>query len=206
VKHPIVHPEVVLGLPKGPHTAVVTAAGAIIAAVDGNLNFPNSAVQVAAAKVAEAAYAKAVTDAGNKIPGAVTVRTDAKVALLKALAPLRVIAQTAVDAHLDQAGTIAESAKMKLRKVAVHTKADFAVDDGLGTGQVHLVARAILKALLYFWEVSLDQKVWNVALDTSSAQAVIAGLTVGQTYYFRFRARTRKAMGDYSQILSHVVR
>lgn len=154
----------------------------------------------------EDAYAKTVTDAKNKIPGAVKVRADAKVALLKTLEPLRAIVQTEVDAHLDQAATIAESAKMKLRKVATHTKAAFAAHDGLGTGQVHLVATAIPKALLYFWEVSVDQKVWTMAFDTSSAHAVISGLTVGQTYSFRFRARTRKAMTDYSQVLSHVVR
>jgi hypothetical protein len=206
VNQPIVHPEVVLGLPRGPHPEVVIAAETIIAAVAGSTNFPNAATQVAAATTALGAYSKAVSDAKNKIPGAVMVRTDAKVALIKALDPLRVIVQAAVDAHLDQAATIAESGKMKLRKAATRTKADFAADDGPGTGQVHLAARAILKALLYFWEVSVDQKVWTVALDTSTAQAVLSGLTVGQTYYFRFRVRTRKAMTDYSQVLSHVVR
>ena len=202
----IAHPEVVLCIPQKPHPVVVIVTGTIIAAVDGNPNFPKAAAEVAAATAAKAAYAKAVIDAKNKIPGAVIVRAEAKVALLKTLAPLRLIVQKAVDAHLDQAATIAESAKMKLRKVAVHTKADFAVKDGLGTGQAQLVARAVEKALLYFWELSLDQKAWTVALDTSSAQVVLAGLTVGQTYYFRFRIRTRKAMTDYSQVVSHVVR
>ena len=204
MNQPTVHPEVVLGLPKSPHPDVVIAAGTIIAAVGSN--FPGAAAQVAAATAAQGAYSQAVTDAKNKIPGAVTVRADAKVALIKALDPLRVIVQLAVDARLDQAGTIAESARMKLRKPPTRTKADFAADDGPGTGQVRLVARAILRALLYFWELSLDQKVWTVALDTSAARAVLSGLTVGQTCYFRFRARTRKGLTDYSQVLSHVVR
>ena len=112
----------------------------------------------------------------------------------------------AVDAHLDQAGTIADSAKMRLRKAAAHTKPDFAVKDGLVMGQAQLIARAVDNGLLYFWELSLDQTAWAVALDTSSARAVLTGLTVGQTYYFRFRTRTRKGMTDYSQILSHMVR
>ena len=204
MKSSIVHPEVILGLPQGPHPDVVTAASTIIAAVAGN--YPSAAAQVAEANVAEAAYAKAVTDAKNKVPGAVKVRGEAKVALLKKLEPLRAVVQNGVDAQLDQAATIAESAKMKLRKLPTRIKADFAVHDGPGAGHVHLVARAIPKALLYFWELSLDQKVWTVALDTSSAQAFLAGLAVGQTCYFRFRARTRKAMTDYSQILSHLVR
>ena len=202
----IVHPEVVLGIPQKPHPVVVIATSTVITAVDGNANFPNAAAQVAAAKAAEVTYAKAVSDAKNKVPGAVKVRAEAKVALMKALEPLRLIVQTEVDAHLDLAATIAESAKMKLRKIPTRTKADFAVKDGLGSGQAHLVARAIAKALLYFWEFSVDGKVFSVAFDTSSANAVIPGLTVGQTYYFRFRARTRKAMTDYSQVLTHVVR
>ena len=206
MNQPVVHPEVVIGLPKGPHPDVVIAAETMIAAVAASAYFPNATTQVAAATAALGAYSKAVTDAKNKIPGAVQVRADAKVALIKAIAPLRVIVQAAVDAHLDQAATIAESGKMKLRKAAARTKADFAATDGPGTGQVRLAARAILRALLYFWEVSVDQKVWTVALDTSRAQAVLSGLTVGQTYYFRFRVRTRKGMTDYSQVLCHVVR
>ena len=72
----------------------------------------------------------------------------------------------AVDAHLDQAGTIADSAKMRLRKAAAHTKPDFAVKDGLVMGQAQLIARAVDNGLLYFWELSLDQTAWAVALDT----------------------------------------
>ena len=206
MNQPVVHPEVVLGLPKRPHPEVVIAAETIITAVAGSAYFTNTTALVTAATTALGAYSKAVTDAKNRVPGAVQVRRDAKVALIKALDPLRVIVQVAVDAHLDQAATIAESGKMKLRKARTRTKADFAADDGPGTGQVHLTARAVLKALLYFWEVSVDQKVWTVALDTSRAQAVLSGLTVGQTYYFRFRVRTRKGMTDYSQVLCHVVR
>jgi hypothetical protein len=35
---------------------------------------------------------------------------------------------------------------------------------------------------------------------------VISGLTPGQTYYFRFRALTRKGMRDWSQVVSLIVR
>jgi hypothetical protein len=204
VNQPIIYPEVVLGVPRTPHADIVIATTTIINAVGAN--FPGAAAEVADATLAEAAYAKAVTNAKNKVPGSVKVRRDTKAALFKKLELLRAIVQLAVDAQLDQAATIAESAKMKLRKAATRFKAEFAADDGPGTGQVHLVARAVPKALLYFWEVSVDQKVWSVALDTSAAQAVVTGLTVGQTYYFRFRVRDRKGMTDYSQVLSHVVR
>jgi hypothetical protein len=204
VNQPIIYPEVVLGVPRKPHADIVIATTTIINAVSAN--FPGAAAEVAEATLAGAAYSKAVTNAKNKVPGSVKVRRDTKAALFKKLELLRAIVQLAVDAQLDQAATIAESAKMKLRKAATRFKAEFAADDGPGTGQVHLVARAVPKALLYFWEVSVDQKVWNVAVDTSRAQTVLTGLTVGQTYYFRFRVRDRKGMTDYSQVLSHVVR
>jgi hypothetical protein len=34
----------------------------------------------------------------------------------------------------------------------------------------------------------------------------VVGLTVGQSYSFRFRALTRAGMTDLSQIVTHVVR
>jgi hypothetical protein len=205
MKEPTVHPEVVLGFP-AKHADRVTSATAIITAMTGNANFTGAAAQVTAAQGAVAAFAAAVTQAKNKVPGAVKVRGDAQIAMMKALAPLVTIVQSTVDAHLEQAATLATSAAMKLRKTPTRNKAVFAVKDGPGTGQVHLIAKAVLKALLYFWEVSSDQKTWSVASDTSAANAILGGLTVGQTYYFRFRARTRKATTDYSQVLSHVVR
>ena len=109
---PIIYPEVVLGLPQEPPIEVVTATGSILVAMDGNANFPKASAELAAAVAAHAAYAKAVTDAKNKMPGAVAARAEAKVALFKTLEPLRLIVQTVVDAHLDQAATIVESAKI----------------------------------------------------------------------------------------------
>jgi len=199
-------PEVVVGLPRK-HDDKVTVANKIISSIDGNANFPNSATQVATAKTKAGAYANAVDDAKNHIPGATKVRSDALKALVKALENLRIIVQAAVDANPSQAATLATSAAMKLRKASVRTKAAFAVDDGPVSGEALLIAKAIAKAVLYYWEVSSDnQKTWSVATDTTKANAILTGLTPGQTYYFRFRARTTQGMSDYSIILSHIVR
>jgi hypothetical protein len=198
-------PEVILGFPKK-HDDRVAAGDAVIAAVDGNTNFPNAAAAVVAAKATIKPYKNAIADAKAKVHGAVKVRREARIAFDKAFEPVRAQIQIAVDAHVDQAATLAESAKMKLRKLPTHSKQDFAVKDGPLSGQVKLIAKAILRALLYFWEFSLDQKTWSTAPDTSKAKTILAGLTVGQTYYFRFRARTRTGMTDYSQILSLMIR
>ena len=113
----------------------------------GNPNFTGAAAQVTVAQAAVAAYAAAVAQAKGKVPGAVKVRGDARIAMMKALAPLVAIVQAAVDAHLEQAATLATSAAMKLRKAPTRNKAAFAVKDGPGTGQVHLAAKAVARGV-----------------------------------------------------------
>jgi hypothetical protein len=199
-----VHPEVVLGLPTK-HLDRANAATNMVNTMA--TSFPSAATQVAAAKTAVAAYSTAVDNAKNKVPGAVGVRSDAQVAMMKTLLVLLAIVQAAVDAAPAQAATLATSASMALRKSSARTKAAFAVKDGPLSGQAHLIAKALLGALLYFWEFSLDGKTFTVAPDTSAANSILTGLTVGQTYSFRFRARIRKTgMSDYSQILTHTIR
>lgn len=204
--NPTLLPRVILSLPSK-HDDRVVRADAIVTACDGNTYLPNAGPLVAAVKTAITPYKKAIADAKAKIPGAVAVRREARIALDKALEPLRLYVQSEIDAHIDLGATIAESAKMKLRKAPERSKPDFAAKDGSVSGHVQLVARAIAGAILYFWELSGDGgKTWSVAGDGTAARITISGLTVGQTYSFRFRFRTRTGMGDYSQILSHLVR
>ena len=58
---------------------------------------------------------------------------------------------------------------------------------------------------LGFRQYSVDQKVWTNGPETMKASAVISGLTSAQTYYFRFRALTRKTAIDFSQVVSLLV-
>jgi hypothetical protein len=58
----------------------------------------------------------------------------------------------------------------------------------------------------YYWGFSLDQRGWTSAADSMTARVTIAGLTPGQTYYFRYRTLTRKGMSDFSQIVSFLVK
>jgi hypothetical protein len=87
-------------------------------------------------------------------------------------------------------------------------KAPFAVVQPLGvaSGSVHAIALAVLSALTYGWESSLDQQTWTVTT-TGQARATLTGLTPGKTYYFRFRAfRRNGTLTDYSQVVSLLVR
>jgi len=58
------------------------------------------------------------------------------------------------------------------------------------SGTVTVAALAILNALTYDWEWSVDQATWATTT-TGAANATLTGLTPGKTYYFRVRAFLR---------------
>jgi hypothetical protein len=183
-------------LPK-PDLSYGTAAEAIITAMDGNADFPNAAGLIAAAKPALKTYLAAIAARAAKQPDAVKIRKDARRALHKLLNQLRDNAQTAVDNDVEHAEALAASAKMSIRRVSGHNKEPFEVRDGKVSGEVLLIAKAILGALTYYWELSLDSKNWSPLPETSKAHTTSGGLTPGQLYYFRFRAHTRKGMTNW---------
>jgi hypothetical protein len=60
----------------------------------------------------------------------------------------------------------------------------------LASGSVRLMALAILGALTYDFEWSLDQINWSTTT-TGGTKAILTGLTPGKLYYFRVRAFLR---------------
>jgi spore coat protein U-like protein len=63
----------------------------------------------------------------------------------------------------------------------------------------------VARSAVYLWDYSLDLKTWTSVPQTMKASTTIAGLTMGQVYYFRFHAQTRKGVGNYSQVVSLLV-
>lgn len=85
-------------------------------------------------------------------------------------------------------------------------KAELAARHGETTGTAVLTALAVLSAVAYFWEYSLDQTSWVSAGPTGQAQRTLTGLTPGAAYYFRFRALKRDgSMTNDSQIVRLIV-
>ena len=77
---------------------------------------------------------------------------------------------------------------------------------GVASGSVHVIALAVLSALTYGWESSLDQLSWTVTT-TGQSRTTLTGLTPGKTYYFRFRAfRRNNTVMDYSQVVTLLVK
>jgi hypothetical protein len=83
------------------------------------------------------------------------------------------------------------SAMMYASKAGAHKpKAPIAARHGDTTGSVKLIALAILGALTYEWEYSLDQITWSTAR-SGQAHTTLAGLTAGKLYWFRVRGFLR---------------
>ncbi len=102
---------------------------------------------------------------------------------------------------------VAESAGMTLKKQpGPRNKPELAVKDSGLPGVVELDAKAVANSATYYWAFSLDGRSWTSVPETMKHVTVISGLTPGQTYYFRFRALTRKGMRDWSQVVQLIVR
>jgi hypothetical protein len=74
-----------------------------------------------------------------------------------------------------------------------------------GGGRVDLAAKSRGRNAHYHWQYSLDGKRWIDAPTTTTCRTTITGLTAGTRYYFRFRCRTPKGLGNFSQVISCIV-
>jgi hypothetical protein len=85
-------------------------------------------------------------------------------------------------------------------------KPPLAAEPGATTGTVKAAALAILGALVYTFEWSLDQQSWTSAT-TRKCSYLVTGLTPGKLYYFRVKAFLRDdTTTDYVATVSLIVR
>jgi hypothetical protein len=179
---------------------------AIILAMTGNPFFatPSPPLATLAADLAALESSEALTIAKTK--GAAATRNVKLATMRTDMGILHAYVQQIADASESQATAIIESAGMSTRKPTTFTKSVFAAKMGVVSGLVHLVALAVAKAASYDWQWSTDQKTWTSLPSTLKAKTSVAGLTAGTTYYFRFRALTRKGQGDWGQFVSLLVK
>ncbi len=110
-----------------------------------------------------------------------------------------------VQPNRHDAAVIAEGAHMGLRGGSKRNKAPVTAICGSASGSVVVDAKAVAKQAIYFWQYSEDQVTWTSMPESFRARVVIAGLTPGKRYYFRFRAHGRKEKFDFSQVVSLIV-
>jgi hypothetical protein len=152
-------------------------------------------------KAAEAAQVAALT---GELGKAAALRA-ALSALRGDLERLQLIVQHAANAHPTDGPAVVTTAGMSLKKNRGPSKADFAVKQRPRPGTVILVARAIARKAAYYWQYSLDGVRWRSAEMTFESQTTHSGLTPATLYYFRFRTKKGKVLGDWSQVLSLLV-
>jgi hypothetical protein len=153
------------------------------------------------------AYATATADAKAKRPDAVTTRTACRAKLMEDLHHLRDAVQAVVEtiANPADAAAFIEAMGFKVRRRGVITKLPLRATHGGLSGTVLLKAKAVAEVATYYWQYSLDQETWVDAGDTLTASTLVRGLTPGQTYYFRFRARARTRAIDFCQAFALIV-
>ena len=185
---------------------LLTFSRAVYDALLNNPAFPspNPPLQVFAADIA--AFEDAETKAASRAKGAASFRDAKKKKVKEGLFHLRDYVQGVVETSNPAAATaLIESAFMSVRKTPKRVFPEVSAKKGDVSGKVMLAAKAVAPKAVYHWELSTDQETWTRLPETMLTRTEVSGLTLGQTYYFRFRAFTRAGWQDYSQVVSLLV-
>ena len=187
---------------------VITFAQSVASTMASNTaSFPSPVPSLAVFEADIAALSAAETAVLARTKGAVEIR-NAKLAVVRGdLQTVKNYVQGVADtgpAH--NAEAIVQGAGFGVRKVTLHDKAALSVRQGSVSGTVNLAAKATAKRAAYDWEYSMDQKTWTPLPQTLQAKTGLSGLAPGSTYAFRMRSLTRKGEGDWSQVVTLLVK
>ena len=190
-----------------PVVALLKFTQAFIAALMNNPYFTDAAAIIATLTGAHTALDATETVAQTRAKGTAAARNEARTALLTALHGAKAYVQQKADASPEHAQAIIESATLAVRKTALRVKLGFIAKQGAVSGSVKLEARATSRRASYEWQWSADGgKTWTQLPGTLQAKTTVVGLPVGTNCSFRFRALTRTGEGDWSQVVTLVVK
>ena len=201
---PEAFPIAVKNSPRSNHT-FVTYLYKLVECLTGNASYASPTPSVATLKAAGDGLATANAKAKNGGQIAVSDRGSKRVDADKLVDQLVAYVRVTVRAQEGDPASAAAmilSSGLSVRKHTKPQKAALAARYGAVSSEIVLVALAVARTGVYFWEYSLDQVTWTSVPQTLKARVTIKGLTPAKVYYFRFRAQTRKGMGDYSPIAS----
>lgn len=186
------------------HHAFITYVLHLSTCLTGNASFLNVSPSAPQLKTLADGFAQANADAKGGGQGMVAERNSKRLDLEEQLDHLVDNVRGTVKAQAtDPAAAMAMilSTGLSVKKKSLAKKPPLAAKHGSVSGVVLVVALAVAKTAMYYWEYSVDQKVWTSVPETMKASTAISGLIPGQTYYFRFHAKTRKGLGDYSDVV-----
>ena len=154
-------PQAVLNFPRLDKLLIAFAKG-ILLALTGNKNFLNPSPSLIAFKVDIDAYDTAETLAGTNAKGTATQRNARRRKVIEDLRHLRDYVQSIVELQLNatDAAAMITTAGMRVRKVGKRFKAPLRARNAGISGTVLLDAKVVARLATYYWQYSVDQKVW----------------------------------------------
>ena len=199
-------PYAALNMPPAPKAAVAYTE-LMLTNMKPNTQFSGLSTLMTAYDQDIQALKDANVKAGSKTIGAAQARASKFKALKRTAKRVRNAIQDVLDGMQNVNDAVALMVSLGLHPRAYNRppKPELSVSMADLPDLVKLVAKAVSGAGSYYWEFSLDAKVWSKAPETMQAYTTISGLAAGQTYYFRFRALTRAGHSAYSQIVSFMV-
>ena len=162
------------------HDAFVTYVMHIVTCLTGNAGCPDPTPSVATLTARAEALAQANARAKGGGPGVAADRNVKRKDLEDDLDHLIDYLKGAIKAGaLDPIAAIKLilSTGLSVRKSSSFVKPPFVATNAEHAGEVALVARAVPKALLYFWEYSLDGTTWTSSPATAGAATACASGT-----------------------------
>ena len=203
---PTHRPLASLKLPK-PIGALITYATGIVTGMTGNPAFPSPIPALALVTAAIAALQNAETAALTRAKGTAAARNDKRAALVDLLEQLKAYVQAQANATPENAVTIIQSAGLAVRKTPTLGARTFTANPGPVSGSVKLYTKSVGTRSAYLWEYSTDGgKTWVAAPVTVQARTTIVGLPAGTTVLFRVQPVSKTGEGDWSQVISHLVK
>jgi hypothetical protein len=186
---------------------LIKYAQAIVTAMTGNANFATPEPTLAAITSATNDLVTAETATQARTRGAAATRNAKLATLVQLLEQLKAYIQKTADANMENGAAIIQSAGVSVKKPVVRAPRTFEAKAGAVSGSVKLVAASAAHRASYEWQYSTDGgKTWQVAPVTLQAKTTISGLTPGATVTFRYRGVTKAGEGDWSQLITFIVK
>jgi hypothetical protein len=203
----LVHRFVVVLLLPTNVPALIKFAQAVLAALTNNAAFPNPNPPLSTVSSLITKLDAAETAVKTRAQGTVQARNAVKAQLVQALHDIKAYVQSIANANPEQAEEMIASAALRSKKIPSRIKAALAVVPGDVTGTAKLEAKAVARRAAYEWQWSADAgKTWTALPPTLQARTTVEGLPVGTTCSFRYRALTRAGEGDWSQVVTYLVK
>jgi hypothetical protein len=200
------HPIVAMLLPRAV-PALITYAEQVVQKMTANLSFPAPTPTLASVTQAIDDLRAAAATALTRAKGTAAARNDKRTTLAKLLKQLGGYIQTIADANAETGATIIQSAGVAVKKVTARKPRVFEATQGPISGSAKLTAVSAGHRGAYEWQYSTDGgKTWLATPTTLQAKTVVSGLTAGSTVMFRYRAVIKSGEGDWSQVVSLIVK